>query len=63
MANLDRNDKMKSTAETDILNLSLEKFKRKTTRQYDKISDLFDDDLVIIHISVHTTTKKSGLIS
>jgi hypothetical protein len=41
--------------------LSLEKFKWKTTGQYDKLSDLFDDNLVIIHISGHTTTKKSRI--
>jgi hypothetical protein len=52
--------KMKSTAKTEILNLSLEKFKWKTTGQYDKLSDLFDDNLVITHISGHTQQKRVG---
>lgn len=43
------------------MNLSLEKFKWKTTGKYDKLSDLFDDNLVIIHISGHTTTKKESI--
>jgi ketosteroid isomerase-like protein len=33
------------------------KFKWKTTRQIDKVEDLFDDDLVFVHLTGHITTK------
>jgi ketosteroid isomerase-like protein len=41
----------------EILHLSNEKFQWKTTRQFDKLADLFDDELVFIHITGQTTTK------
>jgi ketosteroid isomerase-like protein len=46
-----------TTTEKEILDLSLEKFKWKTTRQIDKVEDLFDDDLVFVHLTGHVTTK------
>jgi hypothetical protein len=43
--------------ENAILNLSKEKFHWKTTGQVDKLADLFDDELVFVHITGATTTK------
>ncbi|SEW46201.1 protein of unknown function [Chitinophaga sp. YR573] len=44
-------------SEKEILHLSNEKFQWKTTRQFDKLADLFDDELIFIHITGHITTK------
>lgn len=46
-----------SNAESEILRLSLQKFQWKTTGQFDRVADLFDDELVFVHITGHTTTK------
>ncbi|WP_190300428.1 nuclear transport factor 2 family protein [Rufibacter hautae] len=46
-----------STAEAEILNLSLDKFRWKTEREVDKVADLFDDELVFVHLTGHITTK------
>jgi ketosteroid isomerase-like protein len=46
-----------TTAERDILNLSLDKFRWKTEGNIDAVADLFDDDLVFIHLTGHITTK------
>jgi hypothetical protein len=43
--------------ETEILNLSQEKFRWKTGRNIDAVEDLFDDELVFVHITGHITTK------
>jgi ketosteroid isomerase-like protein len=48
-------------AETEILNLSLEKFRWKTEGKIDLVEDLFDDDLVFVHITGHITTKKDWI--
>lgn len=48
-------------AEQAILDLSLEKFRWKTARQVDFIEDLFDDDLVFVHITGHITTKQAWI--
>ena len=42
--------------EKEILNLSLEKFKWKTTGNVDAVEDLFDDEL-FVHLTGHITTK------
>jgi ketosteroid isomerase-like protein len=46
-----------SKVETEILHLSLDKFRWKTEGKIDLVEDLFDDDLVFIHITGHITTK------
>jgi ketosteroid isomerase-like protein len=48
-------------AETEVLNLSLEKFRWKTEGKMDLVEDLFDDDLVFVHITGHITTKKDWI--
>ncbi|MDI6032977.1 nuclear transport factor 2 family protein [Flavobacterium sp. LB2P84] len=50
-----------SKAETEILNLSLDKFRWKTEGKIDLVEDLFDDELVFIHITGHTTSKKEWI--
>jgi len=47
----------RSEMEKEILNLSLEKFKWKTTGNIDAVEDLFDDELVFVHLTGHITTK------
>lgn len=44
-------------AEKEILDLSLEKFKWKTEGKIDLIEDLFDDELVFVHLTGQITTK------
>ena len=46
-----------NNTEKEILNLSQEKFIWKTKGQFDNLADLFDDQLVFIHLTGHTTTK------
>ena len=45
------------TTEAEILQLSLDKFRWKTTGQIDSIEDLFDNELVFINITGQVTTK------
>jgi hypothetical protein len=53
--------KMEAIAQTptekEILDLSLEKFRWKTTGKFDLLADLFDDELVFVHLTGHITTK------
>jgi hypothetical protein len=46
-----------SKTEKEILDLSLEKFCWKTEGNIDKVEDLFDDELVFVHLTGHITTK------
>lgn len=41
----------------EILELSLEKFRWKTTGQIDKVANLFDDDLLFVHLTGYVTSK------
>lgn len=45
------------STETEILELSLAKFRWKTKGKIDLIADLFDDELVFIHLTGNRTTK------
>jgi ketosteroid isomerase-like protein len=45
------------TTEAEILKLSTDKFGWKTAGEIDLIEDIFDDDLVFIHITGQITTK------
>lgn len=51
------NNTINQDLETEILNLSKEKFIWKTTGNFDLLADLFDEELVFIHLTGHTTTK------
>lgn len=46
-----------SEVEKEILQLSLDKFKWKTTGNIDAVEGLFDDELVFVHLTGHITTK------
>lgn len=48
-------------AENEILQLSLEKFRWKTEGKVDELASLFDDELVFIHLTGHTTSKKEWI--
>jgi hypothetical protein len=43
--------------EKEIIELSQEKFRWKTTGKFDLLANLFDDELVFIHLTGHVTTK------
>lgn len=46
-----------SAIEKEILELSQEKFRWKTSGKFDLLADLFDDELVFVHITGRITTK------
>ncbi|MDO7854414.1 nuclear transport factor 2 family protein [Hymenobacter convexus] len=46
---------------TEILNLSQEKFHWKTAGEIDAIEDLFDDELVFIHLNGHFSSKQEWI--
>lgn len=45
----------------DIIRLSAEKFRWKTERQIDRVADLFDDDLIFVHLNGHITSKQDWI--
>jgi hypothetical protein len=45
------------TVESEILKLSTNKFRWKTTGKIDLIEALFDDELIFIHLTGQVTTK------
>ena len=47
--------------EQAVLDLSLEKFRWKTGKDYDAIASLFDDNLVFVHITGAITTKQEWI--
>lgn len=51
------NASAQSATEKEILQLSLDKFQWKTSGKFDLLADLFDDELVFVHITGHITTK------
>lgn len=53
--------KTQMNTEKEIYNLSLDKFRWKTEGNFDAIEDLFDDELVFVHITGHITTKKDWM--
>jgi len=50
-----------SDVETEILELSLEKFRWKTTGQFDRLEDLFDDGLVFVHLNGNITSRQAWM--
>jgi len=51
----------RSAEETEILNLSMEKFRWKTTGNVDAVADLFDDELVFVHLNGNITSKSEWI--
>jgi hypothetical protein len=49
------------TTEKEIIELSQEKFTWKTTGKFDLLADLFDDELIFIHITGHITSKSEWI--
>lgn len=41
--------------------ISAEKFRWKTERQIDRVADLFDDDLIFVHLNGHITSKRNWI--
>jgi Domain of unknown function (DUF4440) len=50
-----------SNIEDEIYALSREKFRWKTEGHFDLLSDLFDDDLVFVHLNGHITSKQEWM--
>lgn len=48
-------------AENEILQLSLDKFRLKTEGKIDLVENLFDDDLIFVHITGHITSKNEWI--
>jgi ketosteroid isomerase-like protein len=48
-------------SEQEILDLSLAKFRWKTEGRIDLVEDLFDDVLVFVHITGHSTSKEEWI--
>lgn len=46
-----------STSEAEIIRLSADKFRWKTERRIDRVEDLFDDELVFVHLNGNITSK------
>ena len=49
------------TIEDEIYALSKEKFRWKTEGHFDLLSDLFDDDLVFVHLNGYITSKQEWM--
>jgi len=47
--------------EEEILRLSLDKFRWKTTRDVDRVEDLFDDELIFVHLTGHVSSKREWI--
>jgi len=47
--------------EQDILDLCRDKFRWKTQGDVDRVDDLFDDDLIFVHLNGHVTTKREWI--
>jgi ketosteroid isomerase-like protein len=47
--------------EAEILELSTEKFRWKTARQIDRVADLFDDEIIFVHLNGHISSKKEWI--
>jgi hypothetical protein len=50
-----------TTPEAEIIELSSEKFRWKTERQIDLVENLFDEDLVFVHLDGHISSKKEWI--
>jgi len=52
---------VQTTVEQEILTLSTDKFRWKTTGNIDAVADLFDDELVFVHLNGHISTKREWI--
>jgi hypothetical protein len=55
------NTKAQTVSEQEIIYLSLEKFSWKTEGKIDLVENLFDDELIFVHITGHITSKKEWI--
>ena len=46
-----------STTQIEIFNLSKDKFRWKTEGKIDSVAELFDDELVFVHLDGHISSK------
>jgi ketosteroid isomerase-like protein len=47
--------------EAEILELSTEKYRWKTARQIERVAELFDDEIVFVHLNGHISPKKEWI--
>lgn len=50
-----------STAESEIINLSAEKYRWYVDRKIDQVESLYDDALVFVHLNGHMSNKKEWI--
>ena len=50
-----------TASEQEILTLSTDKFRWKTTGNIDAVADLFDDELVFVHLNGHISSKQEWI--
>jgi len=51
----------RSKTEAAIVRLSAEKFRWKIQHEIDRVEDLFDDDLIFVHLNGNITTKREWI--
>ncbi len=47
--------------EEEIVQLSLDKFRWKTTGDVDHVEDLFDEDIIFVHLNGNVTSKRDWI--
>jgi hypothetical protein len=52
---------LQAAIEDEIYELSKQKFRWKTEGHFDLLSDLFDDDLVFVHLNGYITSKQEWM--
>lgn len=50
-----------SASDQDIVRLAQDKFSWKTSGDIDRVEDLFDDDLIFVHLNGQVTTKREWI--
>jgi ketosteroid isomerase-like protein len=54
-------DPRERAVEDEIHALSVEKFRSKMEQRFDDLADLFDDDLVFVHLNGYITSKQEWM--
>ena len=54
-------DSHRRGSDEEIIRLSMDKFRWKTAVDVDRVEDLFDDELVFVHLNGHVTSKRDWI--
>ena len=49
------------TTDEDIVRLSMDKFRGKTSQDVNRVEDLFDDGLIFVHLIGNVTSKRDRI--